>query len=678
MNNFSNSTNNLEQYTFDNKVNEEIDVVLDREVLGQLGYYLYVRKIDFTIIKITKNGEIINSLSIPSTYYYKGVKYKITKIDNELFKNCEAIEEIRIPKSVTKIGSRAFEFCKNLHKVIIPKSVIEIEDYAFLGCESLSEVQLKENVKLGKDVFEERCKIINHSFSKQKSSKELEKEMEKEMEEEAILDQPISVKIVITILYLLCFVPFFSIIFSTKQQLQWWQYLSMGCIGLFYIAVAGTFSFFSLKDLWKNKNELNKELLKELGFTDNITSIEIPKYYNGQNHIYKITSIGKNAFSDFTSLDNIIIPNVIIKIGDNAFSNCTSLTELIIPHGVIEIGNNICAGCSKLKKIIIPDSVMRIKNYSVVRNKNFSFYKLENLKYLSIPKHLKDSFDNTILNKIDKVVYREFGEVYLEDYKKKESTNTIPKTTKIEPSISKKMLTISGDLIITRKVQLNKKAYAKGIVNLKKENVENIKKEIQKKYLSNSEYIDFPINNKIINTLFTSIFICLPFIVLREICLNKIDFHNFNFILYCIALLSVIIGCSFYYFYEFINKNELNDDTLKLLGYKNKFNIDSIKIPVIYYPKTKFNYKNKKYIITSIKDGLFKNCKNLKKVKIPDSISKIGAEAFSGCTEINNIKVPDSITEVGNNAFKNVQNVIYNGTDPNAPWGAKALNGMIL
>ena len=147
MSNFSNSTNNLEQYTFDNKVNEEIDVVLDREVLGQLGYYLYVRKIDFTIIKITKNDEIINSLSIPSTYYYKGVKYKITKIDNELFKNCEAIEEIRIPKSVTKIGSRAFEFCKNLHKVIIPKSVIEIEDYAFLGCESLSEVQLKENVK---------------------------------------------------------------------------------------------------------------------------------------------------------------------------------------------------------------------------------------------------------------------------------------------------------------------------------------------------------------------------------------------------------------------------------------------------------------------------------------------------------------------------------------------------
>ena len=668
MSNFSNSTNNLEQYTFDNKVNEEIDVVLDREVLGQLGYYLYVRKIDFTIIKITKNGEIINSLSIPSTYYYKGVKYKITKIDNELFKNCEAIEEIRIPKSVTKIGSRAFAFCKNLHKVIIPKSVIEIEDYAFLGCENLNEIELNKNVKLGENVFEERCKIINPSFSKQKSSKELEKEME----EEAILDHPIYAKITITILQLLCFIGFFFIIFSpNKQQLQSWQYFSLGCLTLFYITFVGIFSFFSLNDLWKNKNELNKELLKELGFVDNITSIEIPKYYNGKDHIYKITSIGDNAFNNFTSLDNIIIPpNVIIKIGDNAFSNCTSLTELIIPYGVIEIGNNICSGCSNLKKIIIPDSVMKIKN--------FSFFKLENLQYLSIPKHLKDSFDNTILNKIDKVVYREFGEVYLEDYKKKESTNKIQKTTKKEPSISKKMLTISGDLLITKKVQLDKSVYAKGVVNLKKENIENIKKEIQKKYLSNSEYIDSPIKNKIINALLISICMAQPFIVLREICLNKIDFHNFKFILYCIALLSVIIGCSFYYFYEFINKNELNDDTLKLLGYKNKFNIDSIKIPEIYYPKTKFNYENKKYIITSIKDGLFKNCKNLKKVKIPDSISKIGAEAFSGCTEINNIKIPDSITEVGNNAFKDVQNVIYNGTDPNAPWGAKALNGMIL
>ena len=55
-------------------------------------------------------------------------------------------------------------------------------------------------------------------------------------------------------------------------------------------------------------------------------------------------------------------------------------------------------------------------------------------------------------------------------------------------------------------------------------------------------------------------------------------------------------------------------------------------------------------------DNFLNGINTLKKVKIPDSISKIGAEAFSGCTEINNIKVPDSITEVGNNAFKNVQN----------------------
>ena len=135
-----------------------IDVVLDRDVLVQLGYSLI--KINSTIVKITKNGAIINSLSIPSTYNYDNSQYKITKIDDEIFENCDVLEEITIPDSVNKIGRRAFFGCQNLHNVNIPNSLTEIEDQAFLGCENLSEFRLNENVKLGKDVFDKHCKII--------------------------------------------------------------------------------------------------------------------------------------------------------------------------------------------------------------------------------------------------------------------------------------------------------------------------------------------------------------------------------------------------------------------------------------------------------------------------------------------------------------------------------------
>lgn len=134
--------------------------------------------------------------------------------------------------------------------------------------------------------------------------------------------------------------------------------------------------------------------------------------------------------------------------------------------------------------------------------------------------------------------------------------------------------------------------------------------------------------------------------------------------------------------YYCVYKNELNDYTLKQIIKKNKFKINSLDIPEIYDSFMpiiqQFNSLNKKFFITSIKKMLFKNCINLKEVKIPDSVCKIGEEAFSGCTGIDNIKIPDYVIEVGKNAFLGVNNVIYNGTDPNAPWGAKALNGKYL
>ncbi|MBO7291146.1 MAG: leucine-rich repeat domain-containing protein, partial [Bacteroidaceae bacterium] len=71
--------------------------------------------------------------------------------------------------------------------------------------------------------------------------------------------------------------------------------------------------------------------------------------YNGTT--YSVTSIGKQAFSDCSSLTSIEIPNSVTSIGYSAFSGCSSLTNVEIGNSVTSIGGSAFSGCSSLTSI---------------------------------------------------------------------------------------------------------------------------------------------------------------------------------------------------------------------------------------------------------------------------------------------------------------------------------------
>lgn len=48
----------------------------------------------------------------------------------------------------------------------------------------------------------------------------------------------------------------------------------------------------------------------------------------------------------------------------------------------------------------------------------------------------------------------------------------------------------------------------------------------------------------------------------------------------------------------------------------------------------------------------FSNCIKLTSIKIPNSVTKIGAKAFSGCLNLRDINIPNSVTKIGESAFK--------------------------
>ena len=64
-----------------------------------------------------------------------------------------------------------------------------------------------------------------------------------------------------------------------------------------------------------------------------------------------ITKIGKNTFYNFTSLNNITIPETVTSIGEFAFSRCSGLTSVNIANSVKSIGEYAFVNCAELTDV---------------------------------------------------------------------------------------------------------------------------------------------------------------------------------------------------------------------------------------------------------------------------------------------------------------------------------------
>ena len=70
---------------------------------------------------------------IPSTINGK----KVTKIDDNAFRDNKNIESVSLLEDVTEIGDNAFKGCENLEQVIIGENVTSISPTAFEGCDNV-------------------------------------------------------------------------------------------------------------------------------------------------------------------------------------------------------------------------------------------------------------------------------------------------------------------------------------------------------------------------------------------------------------------------------------------------------------------------------------------------------------------------------------------------------------
>ena len=256
----------------------------------------YINGINYNLYSPTKTATVIQApysgnVNIPSQVTYSGVTYTVKSIDYEAFRNCNTLISVTIPNSVTFIGTSAFYGCSSLTSVTIPNSVTSITSLAFYGCSALTSVYIPNSV----------TEIGINAF---KGCSSL-----------ASITIPRSVNRI----YEGAFEGFRGIF--NIQDLAAWCKMSVSLT------------------IFDSKPRLYVNGVK-------IEHLVIPS---------GVTSISNNAFSFFSGLTSVTIPNSVKTIGSYAFWGCSGLKTVISEiENPFTINSDVFYGIPSNATLIVP------------------------------------------------------------------------------------------------------------------------------------------------------------------------------------------------------------------------------------------------------------------------------------------------------------------------------------
>ena len=360
------------------------------------------------------------------------------------------------------------------------------------------------------------------------------------------------------------------------------------------------------------------------GYEGNPTRCVIPNIYEGKT----VTSIGKSAFYECTSLKSVIIPNTVSNIKMCAFGGCISLVNVTMPDSLESIGDMAFASCFSLISVIIPDSVKRIGDEA--------FGNCYNLTSVTIGKSVT-TIESSFLECFNLV------EVY------NLSNLTITKGSISNGYVGSFAKDIYTSLESKSKLSTDGNGYIVYTNGNDKILIGYVGKETSLSLpngLTEIDYAAFEYDTNIIR-------ITIPNTV------TKIGDYAFAC---CKDLRSVTIPDSI----TSIGESAFWDcDSLTSVNYlgtieswcgitfsgsdanplyhANKLYLNGEEVTNLVIPDT----------VTEIKNYVFYGCTSLTNVTIPNSVESIGEEAFAGCDSLTSVTIPNSVESIGDYAFLN-------------------------
>lgn len=304
-----------------------------------------------------------------------------------------------------------------------------------------------------------------------------------------------------------------------------------------------------------------------------------------------VTKIGNNAFAKCIGLTNIAIPDVVTEIDYSAFQFCINLTGIAIPNGVELIAYNVFYACKNLATVTMGDRVERIMERA--------FASCIELTSITIPNSVKEIDD------------------YAFCYCYRLSSLTIGSGAK---SIGEAAFASCTDLtsvtVPDNVLEIRDHAF-RGCSSLTSVTIEDGVRDIYQSAFSECAELSE---------------ITIP---------NSVDYIGDSAFRSCSNLASVTIGSGVTYISTLVFEG-CNSLTSITVDSENKVYHSAGNCIIETATKTLIVGCKNSVIptdgsVTTIDQWGFLNCTGLTEIKIPKSITKIGAGAFEGCTNLTSI-----------------------------------------
>ena len=705
--------------------------------LSVISKYLFKNCSSLNDIFIPNGVKAINKLAFENCTGLTQVTIPVTEIGNYAFMNCSNLTQITIPDSVTEIGSYAFTNCTSLAQIIIPNSVTEIGTSAFANCTSLAQISIPNSVikigistftncsaltqvtipnsvtEIGASAFENCISLTTVTFSN--IIKVISKSIFKNCTSLSAFSIPNSVTAIepyafsncksltkITVPKTVSSIGVCALGYSdTSTKLEDFTIYGYELTAAEKYAIDYQIKFVDLepgviKDL--SYTVLPNGTAKIIDYSGIKNTLVIPDTING----YKVTVIGKSAFSWCTDLKDVTIPDGVKTIETDAFISCHELRKIHIPNSVTSIGYNAFRNCPTLVDIDISDNLVFIGANSFTKTAyyndrnnwdNGSLY-LENY-LITVDTTLAGKYnvknDTKLIADSAFINCNKITEILLPNSLKTIGNNafkncyglkaiTIPKNV---TSISATAFTDCSNFTIYGSAGSFAETFANQnnipFVNISGQSpvfeynlLDNGTIEITR-CISAEENLTVPAkyNGHTVTAVGDNAFTGNTNITTLSFAdsITSIGAYAFKD---CDELISVTIPKNIKYidYGAFYNCAELTDITLH-------DNINNLSANVFFntgYYNNKNNWDNgvlyiDNYLIKadttlegkySIKDGTkaiadsaFLNCENVVEINVPESVERIGNVSFKGCSNLEKITLPVSVTDIKPNAFAN-------------------------
>ena len=355
------------------------------------------------------------------------------------------------------------------------------------------------------------------------------------------------------------------------------------------------------------------------------------KKYSGNEEIVHVPegvrTIATHAFSNCSSIKTLIYPGSLEKVELYPYSNCKNLISAELSPGVKTIPERCFSDLSELQNVTIPEGVTRIEDRA--------FSNCEKLARINLPSSItsivSSAFEGcTSLKEIYISDLSSFMKIILwnADYNS-HSLLEGERELYINGTLAEDIqIPVDDDLEETGK-QLSRYKFLKRVVipasvrRISKEAFERCRNLREVVVLGNLEDIYYDAFSGC-----DDITLILPN---REICGKMKQSWKENFSTICILedpLTDAVIEDG---------ETEIPDSMYARLGDLKKVTI----------PNT----------VTKIGMNAFLSCRKLELSELPDNITSIGMSAFANCTSISELKLPGKLEEINDSAFLNCSEI---------------------